>query len=269
MSQETISLPTDCFHDKWLSYYWLTGIFWRVYCLLSSVTEPLLIQDTNPLLIIIANEPCLEGLAEASTWWKICSHSMTVVVSVREKLDMDSLKNARTMILVILFIFTLKKKWWRCEDDRISFWSISSPSFGAIPGSKCRELLHLLISLYEKCCEQKALLITKVSKRTIFYIRVNSYNQITHLVLVDGFTCYCKCLLLVYLRKSGALTIMCWKSSSDRRPSLSRSASSITFSHTILTSSSVSSLRVSLFNVFSRSDLQMKSSLLKSYRKNK
>lgn len=165
--------------------------------------------------------------------------------------------------------FYIKKKWWRCEDDRISFWSISSPSFGAIPGSKCRELLHLLISLYEKCCEQKALLITKVSKRTIFYIRVNSYNQITHLVLVDGFTCYCKCLLLVYLRKSGALTIMCWKSSSDRRPSLSRSASSITFSHTILTSSSVSSLRVSLFSVFSRSDLQMKSSLLKSYRKKK
>lgn len=109
MSQETISLPTDCFHDKWLPYYWLTGIFWRVYCLLSSVTEPLLIQDTNPLLIIIANEPCLEGLADASTWWKICSHSMTVGVSVREKLDMDSLKNARTMILVILFIFTFKK----------------------------------------------------------------------------------------------------------------------------------------------------------------
>lgn len=72
---------------------------------------------------------------------------------------------------------------------------------------------------------------------------------------------------LVYLRKSGALTIMCWKSSSERRPSLSRSASSITFSHTILTSSSVSSLRVSLFRVFPRSDLQMKSSLLKSSHK--
>lgn len=67
-----------------------------------------------------------------------------------------------------------------------------------------------------------------------------------------------------HLRKSGARTIMCRKSSSDRRPSLSRSASSITFSHTILTSSSVSSFRVSLFKVFSRSDLQMKSSLLKS-----
>lgn len=66
------------------------------------------------------------------------------------------------------------------------------------------------------------------------------------------------------LRKSGALTIMCWKSSSERRPSLSISASSRTFSHTMLTSSSVSSLRVSLFKVFSRSDLQMKSSLLKS-----
>lgn len=76
-----------------------------------------------------------------------------------------------------------------------------------------------------------------------------------------------KWLPLAYLRKSGARTIMCWKSSSDRRPSLSRSASSITFSLTILTSSSVSSLRVSLFNVFSRSDLQMKSSLLKSCRK--
>lgn len=35
---------------------------------------------------------------------------MTVGVSVREKLDMDSLKNARTIILVILFIFTFKKK---------------------------------------------------------------------------------------------------------------------------------------------------------------
>lgn len=268
MSQETISLPTDCFHDKWLSYYWLTGIFWRVYCLLSSVTEPLLIQDTNPLLIIIANEPCLEGLAEASTWWKICSHSMTCCFCKR-KTGHGLLKECQNNDFGHFIYFYIKKKWWRCEDDRISFWSISSPSFGAIPGSKCRELLHLLISLYEKCCEQKALLITKVSKRTIFYIRVNSYNQITHLVLVDGFTCYCKCLLLVYLRKSGALTIMCWKSSSDRRPSLSRSASSITFSHTILTSSSVSSLRVSLFSVFSRSDLQMKSSLLKSYRKNK
>lgn len=72
--------------------------------------------------------------------------------------------------------------------------------------------------------------------------------------------------LLAHLRNSGARTIMCWKSSSDRRPSLSRSASSITFSHTILTSSSVSSLRVSLFSVFSKSDLQMKSSLLKSGR---
>lgn len=72
--------------------------------------------------------------------------------------------------------------------------------------------------------------------------------------------------ILAHLRNSGARTIMCWKSSSDRRPSLSRSASSITFSHTILTSSSVSSLRVSLFSVFSRSDLQMKSSLLKSCR---
>lgn len=78
---------------------------------------------------------------------------------------------------------------------------------------------------------------------------------------------YGKWLAFAYLRKSGARTIMCWKSSSDRRPSLSRSASSITFSHTILTSSSVSSLRVSLFNVFSRSDLQMKSSLLKSCKK--
>lgn len=74
-------------------------------------------------------------------------------------------------------------------------------------------------------------------------------------------------LWLAYLRNSGARTIICWKSSSDRRPSLSRSASSITFSHTILTSSSVSSLRVSLFSVFSRSDLQMKSSLLKSWKK--
>ncbi|TNN63916.1 hypothetical protein EYF80_025849 [Liparis tanakae] len=60
---------------------------------------------------------------------------------------------------------------------------------------------------------------------------------------------------LAYLRKSGARTIMCWKSSSDRRPSLSRSVSLITFSHTILTSSSVSSLRVSLFRVFSRENL--------------
>lgn len=73
--------------------------------------------------------------------------------------------------------------------------------------------------------------------------------------------------VFAHLRKSGARTIMCWKSSSDRRPSLSRSASSITFSHTILTSSSVSSFRVSLFRVFSRSDLHMKSSLLKSYQK--
>ena len=80
---------------------------------------------------------------------------------------------------------------------------------------------------------------------------------------------YCDCSLLTCLRKSGALTIMCWKSSSDRRPSLSRSASSITFSHTILTSSSVSSLRVSLFSVFSRSDLQIKSSLLKSVKRKK
>lgn len=73
--------------------------------------------------------------------------------------------------------------------------------------------------------------------------------------------------VFAHLRKSGARTIMCWKSSSDRRPSLSRSASSMTFSHTILTSSSVSSFRVSLFRVFSRSDLHMKSSSLKSYQK--
>lgn len=67
-----------------------------------------------------------------------------------------------------------------------------------------------------------------------------------------------------YLRKSGALEIMFSKSANPSFPSPSMSASSITFSQTRVISSAVSSSRVSLLRVFSKSDLQMKLSVLKS-----